>query len=336
MKVKQVTIRNLTAWASLTALALLLAGCGQSPSALNPRGPAADRITWLWWFLLAMGTVVFLVVLIFLALALFHRRRQGYANNSMQSGARIVLFGGIIMPAVILTVVFGFTVATLNAISMPDTVERYTVHVVGHQWWWEIRYPSERVETANEIHIPVGQPVRIILSSDDVIHSFWVPELQGKLDLVPGLTNEMWLQADEPGIYFGECAEFCGIQHAKMGFIVVAEPLDQFNAWMEAQKQPAPEPTDSLAIQGQQIFLSSTCINCHAIAGTHASGDLGPDLTHLASRKTLAAATIPNSRGNLSGWISDPQHIKPGALMPPTNLTGTELQALLAYLATLE
>lgn len=319
-----------------TLLALILVGCQNAPAIVDPRGPAATRIADLWWFLLGLGGLVYLAVLVFLALALLRRKEPTSTEQGLYAGSRIVLLGGIIAPAVILLVVFGFTVATLNALSMPDTSDRYTVHVVGHQWWWEVRYPDSGVVTANEIHIPAGEPVRVVLSSDDVIHSFWVPQLQGKLDMVPGVTNAIWLQADQPGIYRGECAEFCGIQHAKMHLLIIAEPPDQFDQWLEAQRQPAVEPSDSLAQRGQQVFLSSTCGNCHAIAGTHATGRLGPDLTHFASRHTLAAATVANNRGNLTGWIADPQHIKPGAYMPPSGLSGSDLQAILTYLETLE
>jgi cytochrome c oxidase subunit 2 len=321
---------------AFTLLALLLVGCAGSPSALDPQGPAAARIAGLWWFLLGLGGFVYVAVVAFLLFALFRRRRHGNSESGLHTGSRIVLYAGIITPALILLVVFGFTVAALNALSMPDTAERYTVHVIGHQWWWEIRYPEEGVITANEIHIPAGQPVRILLSSDDVIHSFWVPQLHGKLDLVPGQTNQIWLQADRPGTYVGECAEFCGIQHANMRLLVIAEPPEQFDSWAEAQRQPTSEPTDSLVAQGQQLFLGTTCLTCHTIAGTHATGRLGPDLTHFASRRTLASATLANNRGNLAGWIANPQHLKPGALMPSSELTGSELQALLAYLTTLK
>jgi cytochrome c oxidase subunit II len=320
----------------ITLLALGVTGCDASMAVLNPQGPAAARITSLWWFLLTAGSAVFLLVMGLLGVALFRRRRDSGSTNSMRYDSRIVLYAGIVGPAVVLLVVFGVTVATLNALATPDILPRNTIHVIGHQWWWEVRYPHQQVYTANEIHIPAGEPVRIVLSSDDVIHSFWVPELHGKLDLVPGQTNEFWIQADAPGIYFGACAEFCGVQHAKMQFIVVAQPLDEYVAWLDQQQQPAREPEDSLARRGQQVFLESACVNCHTVAGTHATGDLGPDLTHIASRRTLAAATVANNRGNLSGWIADPQHIKPGAFMPPSALTGPELQALLAYLATLE
>jgi cytochrome c oxidase subunit 2 len=189
--------------------------------------------------------------------------------------------------------------------------------------------------TANYIHIPAGVPVRVHLGSQDVIHSFWVPELHGKLDMIPGQTNSFWLQADNPGEYKGICAEFCGTQHAKMLFLVVAQPPDEFAAWLEQQQQPAAVPAEPLAQQGLQVFLTGGCVECHAVRGTDATGNLGPDLTHIASRRTLGAGILPNNPGNLGGWIADPQHIKPGNLMPDSPLTGEELQALLAYMATL-
>jgi cytochrome c oxidase subunit 2 len=332
--------------ALIAASAILLAGCNADLSALNTQGAGARRIATLWWWEFGIGTAVYVLVMAFLVFALFRGRRRGLDadpygtqdadEDAERTGTRIVLFGGIIAPAIILFTVFGMTVGTLNALSTPDIPEEYTVHVVGRQWWWKVRYPHHGFETANEIHIPTGQPVRIVLSSEDVIHSFWVPELHGKLDLVPGMTNEMWIEADEPGVYIGQCAEYCGTQHANMRFLIIAEPAESYEAWTVAQQQPAPEPTDSLAVRGRQIFLNSTCVTCHTIAGTHATGNLGPDLTHLAGRRTLAAATVPNNRGYLGGWILDPQHTKPGSLMPATPLTGDDLQALLAYLETLE
>jgi cytochrome c oxidase subunit 2 len=314
----------------------LLTSCVNAPSTLEPRGPAAARIADLWWVLLGLGTAVFVVVIGFLLFALMRRRQiQPDDATAVHAGTRMIVVAGIGVPAIILLVVFGLTVGVLRALATP-AAETLTIHVIGHQWWWEVYYPQQQFETANELHIPVGQPVQITLTSQDVIHSFWVPELHGKLDMIPGKTNTFWLQADEPGVYWGECAEFCGIQHAKMAFVVVAESEQQFATWLDQQQQPATVPLDALAHQGQQLFLSLTCIQCHAIKGTQATGDLGPDLTHLASRRTLGAGSVPNSPGNLGGWISNPQHIKPGNLMPASNLTGVELQALLAYLATLE
>jgi cytochrome c oxidase subunit 2 len=235
-----------------------------------------------------------------------------------------------------LLIIFGFTLRTMAALAATDTSDEVIVEIVGHQWWWEVNYPLQGVTTANEIHIPVGYPIELKVTSADVIHSFWVPELHGKIDLIPGQTNSFWLQADEPGVYYGECAEFCGLQHAKMALVVVAQPEEAFVTWLEQQQQPATQVMDSTLVEGQQIFLGSACSQCHTINGTTATGDLGPDLTHLASRLTLAAGTLKNNQGNLAGWIINPQHLKPGNKMPPTNLTGPELQALLAYLESLE
>jgi cytochrome c oxidase subunit 2 len=210
------------------------------------------------------------------------------------------------------------------------------VEVTGRQWWWEVRYPESGVVTANEIRIPAGRPVRLVVTSGDVIHSVWIPELHGKIDMIPGRSNSQVIIADEPGEYRGECAEFCGAQHAKMQFIVVAEPPERFAAWLERQAQPANAPADAMQLEGREIFLGSACVYCHAVRGTNANSNFGPDLTHLASRRTLAAGMLANNRGNLSGWVLNPQQIKPGNKMPPTALSGEELNALLAYLESLE
>jgi len=316
---------------------LLLSGCADAPSILDPQGPAAARIADLWWLLFWMAMAVMVFVFAFLALALFRRRPAAIdPQRAQRAGARVIIWAGVIMPAIVLAVVYVATLWTMRALATPAIPEGLTIHVIGRLWWWEVQYPEQQFVTANEIHIPVGQPVRIVLSSPNVIHSFWVPELHGKMDLVPGAVNTMWLQADQPGVYWGECAEFCGTQHAKMNFLVIAQPLAEYEAWLVRQQQPAATPTDTLAYEGQQVFLSANCLYCHAIRGTDAVGNLGPDLTHLASRRTLGAAIQENNLGNLGGWIVGPQHVKPGNLMPPSDLTSTELQALLAYLATLE
>ncbi len=322
---------------ALIPLLLLLAGCANAPSMLDPKGPAAQSITDLWWLLFWLATAVFLVVCGLLGWALVRRRPSDQSSlDEPRGGTRLVVWGGIVIPAIILLVVFGATIWTLRAIASPADSNALTIHVIGRRWWWEVQYPQQQFATANEIHIPVDRPVQFVLSSSNVIHSFWVPELQGKMDLMPGMTNSLWLEASEPGIYRGECAEFCGVQHAKMDFLVIAQPQAEFDAWVAQQQQPAAKPTDALAQQGAQLFFDANCMNCHAIKGTDATGNLGPDLTHLASRRTLASAAIENNIANLGGWIADPQHIKPGNLMPASQLTGVELQALLAYLATLE
>jgi cytochrome c oxidase subunit 2 len=210
---------------------------------------------------------------------------------------------------------------------------------VGRQWWWEIRYPeaipSNRVITANEIHIPVGVPVRVMLSATDVIHSFWVPQLGGKRDLIPGHDAETWLRADSAGTYRGQCAEFCGHQHAKMALVVVAEPRAEFDEWLARQRQAADSQLTPEQTAGRDVFMRSTCALCHGIRGTDAGGTVGPDLTHLASRGSIASGTLPNTREHLANWIRDPQGIKPGVKMPATPLTDAELQALVSYLGSL-
>lgn len=307
-----------------------------TPSALNPQGAAAV-IADLWWLLLGLGAAVFGVVMIYLALALWRRRTTLVDTPRPVRSTRAIVLGGIVLPVIVLNIVSIATVRTLWALSLLTQADPLVIQVIGQQWWWEVRYPAHQFETANEIHIPVGQPVQIHLTSDNVIHSFWVPELHGKLDLIPGKPNTFWLQADRPGEYRGLCAEYCGVQHANMMFLVIAEPPDQFAAWLAAEGRPAAEPSDPVAKQGQEIFLAATCINCHTIRGTEATGDLGPDLTHLATRRTLGAALLTNNIANLGGWIANSQHVKPGNLMPPAEgLTGEELQALLTYLQTLQ
>jgi cytochrome c oxidase subunit 2 len=213
------------------------------------------------------------------------------------------------------------------------------VDVVGHQWWWEFEYhdvtPSDVFTSPNELHIPVGVPVVLKAMSTDVIHSFWVPNLMGKRDLIPGIVTNTWIQADEPGVYRGQCAEFCGHQHAHMAFEVVAEPMDKFQAWIRHQREPALEPSTDEEKRGKDVFMQSTCVTCHAIRGTDAGSHVGPELTHVGSRLTLAAGTLPNARGHLAGWIANSQSIKPGNRMPPNALAAGDLQAVLAYVRSL-
>lgn len=333
-------------WAAIGWLMGLgsVVGCSETPfrtNSLNPQGPAAARIADLWWLILVLGTGTFLVVMALLAWGLWRKRPD--LEGGEQSGEvvrrrsrRIVVGGGIIFPAVVLTVVFGFTLSTLANLNGMEDGEALVVEVVGHQWWWEVGYPNEGFVTANEIHIPVGEPVQFRLGTADVIHSFWVPALHGKMDLVPGQTNIWWLEADEAGEYWGLCAEFCGIQHAKMLFVVVAEPRAEFDAWLAGQQEAAQAPTEALTEEGFLVFMNTGCNDCHTVRGTAANGELGPDLTHFASRLTIAAGVYPNTRDNLRTWILDPHSLKDGNLMPSTSLSEAELEALLAYLESLE
>lgn len=256
---------------------------------------------------------------------------------------RNVVIGATVVTTVMLFVYLIMSFVAGRAISSPlhgEDMSVLTIDVTGHQWWWEVRYgdknPSRSFTTANEIHIPVGQPVLLRMTSQDVIHSFWVPNLMGKKDLIPGKYSTLMFQADKPGVYRGQCAEYCGLQHAHMALIVVAESPDTYNAWRESQIHPAVEPASDAAKRGQQVFLSNPCIMCHTVRGTQAGSNLGPDLTHIGSRQTIAAGTLPNTRGHLSGWIMDSQSVKPGNKMPPNNLSPEDLQALLDYLQSLK
>lgn len=248
----------------------------------------------------------------------------------------MVLIGGVVIPVVVLSVLWVLTLTGMSALSQRVRPAAMSVQVIGHQFWWEVRYPEHGIVTANDVHIPAGRPVEVELTTVDVIHSFWIPQLTGKTDLISGRTNRMWLQADRPGVYRGQCAEYCGLQHANMIFYVVADPPDAFQEWLDRERQPASTPSDVLAQQGQQVFLSSACVGCHSVLGTEASGDVGPDLTHFGSRISIGAGAVTNTPQNLARWIIDSQSIKPGNAMPPVPLSPEELRAVVAYLESLE
>jgi cytochrome c oxidase subunit 2 len=325
----------------LFALLFILSACQEPNSVFNPRGEGAEQIADLWLLMLVIGTLVFVQVVVLLLFALFRNRTSKeltqLADTSPPSRSQqsFIIANGIAIPVVILTIVFGLNLATLAALSPPNTNPDLLIEVIGHRWWWEVRYPDHNVVTANEIYIPTGKRVELRLTSEDVIHSLWIPALNGKIDLIPGQSNQMHLLTHEAGEYTGMCAELCGIQHAKMRLPVIAQPQDDFDQWIAIHQQAAPEPEDAVARRGQQIFLGAACVYCHTIRGTSASGVIGPDLTHLASRSTLGAGAAPNTPGHLAGWIIDSQAIKPGNLMPPVYLEGDDLQALLTYLETL-
>jgi cytochrome c oxidase subunit II len=314
--------------------------------ALTPSGPQSARIANLFGVFTGVVTVVFALVVVFLVIAIV-RGRAVTTDTPLVAldvrsdrALRRSVTGFTIATAVILVGLLVASSVTGAKLSRLDATNAVTMRVMAHQWWWEFRYtnadPSQELVTANELHIPVGKPVVLQLSSSDVIHSFWVPRLHGKIDLIPSRENTIKIQADGPGVYRGECAEFCGYQHAHMAFWVVAEPEAEFHAWLAAQSNPAPPPASELAAKGQQVFLSRPCVLCHTIQGTDARGVAGPDLTHLASRRSLGADTIPNTRGHLAGWIVNSQGVKPGNNMPPVTLDPDELHALLAYLGGLQ
>lgn len=321
-------------------VAATLGACEQTgQSVLHPAGPPADRIADLWWLMLATASAVLVLVMVVLYRALTHRsyRSEPHMTGDDRGLSRWIIAGGIALPGAILTPLFFFSLHTSRALTLSRDRDILEVYLTGRQWWWDVYYPGTEgaARTANEIHVPVGRPVRIQLRSDDVIHSFWVPSLQGKMDLVPGKVNTVWIQADSVGTYRGECAEYCGLQHARMQFRVVAHPPAEFAIWLGRLRSPAVVPSDSAARAGQSTFFTAGCARCHTIRGTSARGTIGPDLTHLAGRLTLAAGTLPNTRGHLAGWIGNPQAIKPGNRMPQTPLRAEELQGLLEYLGRL-
>lgn len=252
----------------------------------------------------------------------------------------LVVAGAVTLTVLALFVFLMVSVSKGRRPAAPDSSDALTIEVVGHRWWWEVRYsspvPAHRVVEANEIHIPVGRPVRIRGTSRDVVHGFWVPSLQARLDLSPGRTGETWIRAGKPGVHRGLCAKFCGRQHAQMRFLVIAEPEEVFQAWLEARSKPAPPPRTPLEARGQQVFLRLQCSLCHTIRGIEAHGAEGPDLTHIASRRTLGAGILPNTRGHLAQWVVGAQDVKPGNLMPPAAIRPEDLPPLLAYLESLK
>jgi cytochrome c oxidase subunit 2 len=315
--------------------------------ALRPAGVQAEHIGSLWNLTLGLCALVFLLVVAACVTALWiaPRADAGTAPN-LDSLARperhiwriVAWCTGIATLG--LLVLLGADVFTSRALARLPLKDAVNIELVGHMWWWEARYrdddPSREFSTANELHIPVGRPVVVTLRSNDVIHSLWIPNLQGKKDLIPGRTATLRLRADRAGTYRGQCAEFCGLEHAMMALLVEAEPNERYEAWAAQQRQPAAQPMDAMAQRGREVFLSKSCVMCHTVAGTGANGKLGPDLSHLASRRTIAAGMFPNNRGHLGGWIADPQALKPGVNMPANPLNPDDLQALLAYLETLK
>jgi cytochrome c oxidase subunit 2 len=342
----------------LAAAAFLAAGCGLPSAALDPAGPQAERLARLGDFFTIVSAIVYAVVVAFLLAALARRRsaadlarsedhRPGVARSPVvprdlgieRRLARWVA-AGVGVTALVLLAAFAASLLTERAVASLEAPGALEIELTGHQWWWEVEYPdsppSRSVVTANEMHVPVGRAVRVRTTASDVIHSFWPRRLHGKRDLIPARVTEHWLRADRPGVYRAPCAEFCGAQHAKMTLLVVAEPQERFDAWLARQRRPAAVPADSLARRGAAAFVSGPCALCHTIRGTDAGGRTAPDLTHVGSRLTLAAGTIPNTRGHLAGWIADPQGVKPGNRMPPVALGARELRALVAFLEGLE
>jgi cytochrome c oxidase subunit 2 len=330
--------RRCLAAAGLTSGAVLvLAGCGGNQNALQARSGAEHSIVELWWVMLGGAAIGFAVVMAFLFAGWWRRRRPELPGGRGERAATaIVVSLGVVVPVVVLTLLFVWAdVFVLRSTAAPSPRSTaMTIDVIGHDWWWEVRYPGTKAVTANEIHIPVDTRVQVVGTTADVIHSFWVPELNRKIDLIPGRHNRLLLEASRAGVYRGQCSEFCGLQHAHMAVIVVAEGAAAFHRWLADMERPARSAAGAAA-RGRQVFLNESCADCHAIRGTSARGDVGPDLTHLATRLELGAATIPNRHDYLRGWIEDPQAVKPGALMPAVPLTRRQLDDVTAYLETL-
>lgn len=337
--------KQVSSWIGI-APTLVLAGCSDWQSALHPHGANARKIFDLIWSFSAVAAGTWLLVMLALGAALLRRRladrgRSAHEIDPRQERRFTHAVGGAtaltVLVLIILTTASFFAGKSIASLSGTETL---VVRITGHQWWWEVRYPkddpSQSIVTANEIHVPVGEPVKVELDSLDVIHSFWVPGLAGKRDLIPGRPSELTLIADKPGIYRGQCAEFCGYQHAHMAITVIAESREAFDAWQSRQNTAASAPAGEEERRGQQAFLSTGCALCHTIRGTPASGTVGPDLSHLASRRALAADTLAMTPGALAAWIADPQSMKPGAKMPRIALSADDLNAVVTYLGSLE
>jgi cytochrome c oxidase subunit II len=328
----------------LAAAGLLLSGCQGEQNSLEPRSHQSHVIANLFWWMMGGAWAGLALVVALLFLARVRANRRGFRGDTEglkpaeRPGWYVVVGMGIITPIVLLSALFLvsdiFVIRTTEAPAKAAT--KLTVQVTGHQWWWEVRYPEAGAVTANEIHIPARTPVRLEVRTDDVIHSFWVPELNRKIDTDPGKTNVIELDAQTVGRYRGQCAEFCGLQHAHMSMYVFVDTPAAFRRWLAREAKPASAPKGSLARQGLQVFTNGSCSTCHAIRGTTATGDVGPDLTHVGSRTTLAAVTIPNDEADLRDWIRHAQRIKPGNQMPNIDLSGPDLDAVTAYLRGLK
>lgn len=317
----------------VTAAAALTAGCtSNSPSTVEPAGPAAKDVASLWWLMLWISVGVVVVVVALLSAGIIRRRGPTTAvreGNAMH----LVVLAGVVGPLAILTLVYVNSLGDLSKLALPGG-DAITIEVTGHQWWWGVRYPATGATTANEIHIPVGVPVRVRLDTADVLHSFWIPQLAPKTDLIAGRTNEALLQADKPGVYHGQCAEYCGLQHAHMAVTVIAQPSGEFDSWLAQLSRPRPPQTPAQQ-NGLRIFESSSCAACHTIRGTTANGTIGPDLSDVGARLSLGTGTVPNDPEHMAEWITNPQAPKPGTKMPPQQLAPDQLADVVAYLQSL-
>lgn len=316
---------------------MLLGGCGGIQSALDAAGPAAEALARLTWIMAAGAAAILALVMIAAWYAVY---RHPDKRRPISSAALIVA-GGVALPVAVLSALLAYGVWLTGDLRASDEEGALQIHVTGHMWWWEVRYPGaregERVTTANELRIPTGRAVSLSFSSPDVIHSFWVPSLAGKIDLIPGRVTRMRLQADRPGVYRGQCAEFCGAQHALMAFHVIALEPEAFERWLARLREPARQPSQEKAMLGKQLFVAHGCGNCHTVRGVVEGKLAAPDLTHVASRGFIGAGTLKNTREQRIAWLAHGEVVKPGRAMPSfAHLGEATLGALADYLGTLE
>lgn len=316
-------------------LAVAVAGCGGSQSTLAPAGREAETIAALFWWMAGGAVVIWTVVTGLILYSI-----TAHPGPKARQMGLLIIGGGAVVPTIVLAVLLTFGLATLPKLVAPVPPECPRIHVVGEQWWWRVTYRThdgDSIPVANEIHLPVGEPVEFLLDAADVIHAFWIPALGGKVDMIPGRTNRLRLEPTKVGVYRGVCAEYCGEAHAEMSFIVIVEEKKDYDNWLSQQTRDATEPTGELAQRGKQVFLSSGCGACHTIRGTPADGRLGPDLSHLGSRKSIAAGTLTLQTDNLLDWLSDTHAVKEGVHMPSFGmLPEADLRALTAYLEGLD
>lgn len=311
---------------------------------LSPAGPAAHNLANLGWFVLLLSLGVLVVMWGLIAMILTRKRGNliEHAPADLGGGQKWVMFGGFLFPTVVLAAMYFASLGSMASFPLNRGMDRPPqIQIIGHQWWWEVHYLygplHDHFVTANEIHIPAGETVDIDLLSQDVIHSFWVPALHGKVDMIPGMTNRIRVEADHPGILRGQCAVYCGDEHPKMVLLVVVQSPSDFQKWLANARSPAVQPATPWLAAGQQVFLSSSCALCHTIDGTLAHGSVGPDLTHLGSRRMIAANWLENNNGNLEAWVTYARSLKPGVIMPNvTSLTGDQVRELVAYLQSLK
>lgn len=320
----------------VTTGSIALVGCGGSQSTLQPAGENAERIADLFWWMFAGGTLIWCAVI---GAAVYFMRIRPGAHNETQA-RWLILGGGVIFPVIVLAILLLYGLFLLASLREPEDPTALTVSVTGEQWWWRVRYESaegEAIELANEIRLPVGERVRFILDSPDVIHSFWIPSLAGKVDMIPGRTTTLSLRPTKPGVYRGACAEFCGTSHALMNFQVVVLEQAQYEQWLEHQAAPAQSPTTPIQKAGKEAFFANGCSACHTIRGTRAQGSIGPDLTHVGSRLGIGADVLPNTLDGFKHWISHTEEVKPDVKMPSFGMLENEdVEAMAAYLGGLK